>query len=438
MSPRRRALWLVVAAAVTAAGILAVRNPGAGRRALSGGFLNGERSVDLSSLDGPAAAAVGLLSEVTATRNVVSVTEQVVLPTAVTVPPQPALADKGAQGAQGPHAGEAGEAQAALPTGAAASPADRPLLPLQPRRLTQNGCCGGAWWSEDSSKILFVDRPDGAPSSAIYGAALWPPDTQPTVVDAELMLRSGASRLVVRPSGAHSIVEDPVSGDRWPLPTGGNPVRLSPDGSRAVWWEAQGGWAHNNSLVKVYGSDVYGFDKRELGGMWGTHVVSFLPDNRRVLVEGRPVRDRALFILATMDVETGKLTEVARGMWLSDASLSRDGSWVAYMTSLDREDPDANGIWAAPTVGGEARKLGFVGAYRWRDDSRLVYVPMVPGAESHEVWQVDVATGETTRLIGPDDARIRIANNDWSISPDGATLSYVSEDDRSIWVIDLP
>ena len=88
--------------------------------------------------------------------------------------------------------------------------------------------------------------------------------------------------------------------------------------------------------------------------------------------------------------------------------------------------------------GGEARKLDFVGAYRWRDGSRLAYVPMQLGAPSHELWQIDVETGETERLLGPESFPFRIANNDWSISPDGATLAFVSEADRNLWVADLP
>jgi hypothetical protein len=376
-----------------------------------------------------AGRAAGAIAGLSVTRETATPSKIEPLPTAITVSPQRELEAVGV-------AGEA--ARLAMPVDAEVALSVRPSLPLVPRRLTEAGCCSGAWWSDDSTAVHFVDRPGGAPTSAVYGVAVWPPNESPQVVDGELMLQSGATRLVVRPAGGHSIVEDPATGDRWPLPTGGNPVRLSPDGTRAVWWEAHGGWSDNSSLVRVFGSDVYGFDKRELGGMWGTRVVSFLPDSRRVMVVGRPVRDQTLYILATMDVEDGTVTELARGSWLSDAALSRGGSWVAYMTSMDRSDLAANGIWVTSTDGGDARKLDFVGAYRWRDDSRLVYVPMQLGADSHELWQIDVESGSTTRLLGPQDARLRIAGNEWSVSPDGASLVYLNGDDHSLWVVDLP
>jgi hypothetical protein len=42
------------------------------------------------------------------------------------------------------------------------------------------------------------------------------------------------------------------------------------------------------------------------------------------------------------------------------------------------------------------------------------------------------------RLLDPAEVPIHIANNDWSVSPDGHTMAFVSQDDRNIWVIDLP
>jgi hypothetical protein len=63
---------------------------------------------------------------------------------------------------------------------------------------------------------------------------------------------------------------------------------------------------------------------------------------------------------------------------------------------------------------------------------------MEPGAPHHSIWQLDAAAWQAQKLIGPDSAPIRIANNDWSISPDGNTMAFVSQDDRNIWAVDLP
>jgi hypothetical protein len=88
--------------------------------------------------------------------------------------------------------------------------------------------------------------------------------------------------------------------------------------------------------------------------------------------------------------------------------------------------------------GGPPRKLPFEGAYRWRDGDRLVYIPLAAGAPVHEVREYDARSEESRPLLDPATVPIRVANNDWSVSPDGQTLAWVAEDDRNLWVVDLP
>jgi hypothetical protein len=317
-----------------------------------------------------------------------------------------------------------------------AAPPERPLYPGQPRQLTQDACCSGAWWADDGSALYVLDQPPGAAQTAIYRLPLWPPGALPEVLDTRQL--AGQERYLVSPAGDHSLVEDRETGQSWQLPTGGSPARVSADGSRVVWWDMAGGRDRDTHLTHIYGAHIDGSGLKELGALWGAEVVAFLPDNRRVLVKGRPVVDRAVSVLATLDVETGELVSIARGPWLSDAALAPDGQHVAYVTSLDREDVAANGVWVAAVDGGEPKKLPFEGAYRWRDGDRLVYVPMQPGAASDSVWQYRVSTGTTEPLLDPADIELRIANNDWSIAPDGFTMAWLAEDDRNLWLVDLP
>jgi Tol biopolymer transport system component len=268
-------------------------------------------------------------------------------------------------------------------------------------------------------------------------APIWPPGSpvQPAGI---ALTAHAAGRFVVRQVGGQSEVEDLESGLRWTLPTEGGQVLISPDGSRVVWWSGASDEDHYRSLVTVSSSNINGSASRELITMWRAVVVGFHPDGRHVLVTGRPERGKAEYALVILDTESGDARHLASGSWLSDASISPTGDWVVYMTSLDTEDVDRNGIWVVSTSGGPPRKLDFVGAYRWRNGNRLVLVPQEPGVTQHSVWQLDVDTYEMERLIDPEDVPIRIANNDWSISPDGHTMAFVSEGDRSIWVIDLP
>jgi hypothetical protein len=318
----------------------------------------------------------------------------------------------------------------------APAPPERPYFPARPRQLTFDGCCAGAWWADDSAALHVLDRPAAAAQTAIYRLPLWPPGAPAEVLDTRLV--ASDERFLVRPAGDHSIVQDRSDGRTWPLPTGGGPARVSPDGSRVVWWDPAGGRDRDTHLTHVFGAAIDGSGQRDLGALWGAEVVAFLPDNRRVLVRGRPAADRAITILATLDVDSGHLASIARGPWLTEAALAPGGGHVAYTTSLDRADPAANGVWLVSLDGGGATKLPFEGAYRWRDAARLLYVPMILGSPSHEVWQYDVGSGTASRLLDPEQVPLRIANNDWSVSPDGHTIVWRSADDGNLWLADLP
>lgn len=327
-----------------------------------------------------------------------------------------------------------------LPAAPAAPRLSRGTMPGAPRRLLAGGCCPGAWWSADSATVLYIDRPAGAPVTALYGVDAWPPGAQGRVVDREIGRVPGAMSLRVEPQGNVSVVRDSISGERWTLPTDGNPLLLSPDGARAVWWEATGGRADVDGLNRVWTAAARGGEPVELASLWGLRVVEFLPDSIHVLVLGRPFRERPLYSLLRLNTLDGDMVELARGEWLAEPLLSPDGRWVAYLTSLDRANPTRNGVWLAPTQTdsyGAARKLDVVGAYRWRTGSTLAYVPFGLDVEGQELWQLDADTG-ATRLLLAADLGIRIAGNDWSISPDGGSMAWLDERERDLWLVDLP
>ena len=46
------------------------------------------------------------------------------------------------------------------------------------------------------------------------------------------------------------------------------------------------------------------------------------------------------------------------------------------------------------------------------------------GPLGHELWELDVNTGETRRLTDPDVTPFKIANGDWAVSPDGRHVAF--------------
>lgn len=59
------------------------------------------------------------------------------------------------------------------------------------------------------------------------------------------------------------------------------------------------------------------------------------------------------------------------------------------------------------------------------------------GPLGHELWELDVNTGETRRLTDPDVIPFKIANDDWAVSPDGRHVAFVESRDRNIWLLTL-
>lgn len=310
---------------------------------------------------------------------------------------------------------------------------------LRLRQLTFDGCCVGSWWSSDSKSLRFVDRPADGDDTALYVLPIWPPGQLPEVFDGGLSATEGEPRFSARPEGDFSVVADRVTGLEWPVQTGGNPTLVAPDGSTIAWYGATGGRSDIDGFTSFHVSAVDGSGERSLDGMWGGSLLRYLPDSAHVLALGRQDEGNADYSLRRIAVADGATEEIASGPWLSDVALSPGGSWVAFMISLDRDHPEANGIWVAPMGAGrgEPRKLELPGAYRWRDDDRLVYIPMLPGAPAHAVLQFDALLGRSSILLDPSDLPIRVAGNDWSISPDGNHLAFLAEADRCIWLLDL-
>ena len=127
---------------------------------------------------------------------------------------------------------------------------------------------------------------------------------------------------------------------------------------------------------------------------------------------------------------------------LRDAQISPGGSWIAlFLTFSDDDEETENGLWVVSADGATRRKLdvpGF-GAYRWRDDNTLLFIPMRTSAEdSMQLWAVDVSTNQNWPLTNPDTLFFSISNGDWNVSPDGRQVVFVNSADQNIWLMTVP
>lgn len=241
--------------------------------------------------------------------------------------------------------------------------------------------------------------------------------------------------LLAFPHQGQTVVEKLSTGQQWIIPNGGREVVFSPDGSKVAWSEGSPGPPFDTNLRVLWVSQSDGEQAGPVAALYSGGVAGWFPDGR-LLAIGRLESEEREQAYWTVRLDDLSITEIARGSRLRGATLSPGGSWLAYQVVFG-EDPAANGLWLANTNTGEHLKLQLFGAYRWRDDDRLLVVPLELDAPSHQVWEVDAASGEARALTSTELTPFKIANGDWALSPDGRHIAFVSAFDWNIWLLNL-
>lgn len=326
-------------------------------------------------------------------------------------------------------------------------PTPSPTPPPRPRQITDGGCCVAPTWSPDGRKVIFLDRPSDNAPTAYYGVDVTTAGAKPEVFEARVAQWTGDFKYITTRGDGFATVERPADGKTWRINTGrcgtiaptGCQVSLSPDRQQVVWSitaEATGPFENRHTQIRL--ANIDGSNVRTIASLLSTRAgASWFPDGRRLLVSGRPdttTQDIAFWVL---DLADGSMKEILRGERINRGALSPDGQWLFYSIVLD-DDPDRNGLWIIRTDGTGQRKLPFFGPSAWRGDNKLVYIPFQPETTSHSVWEYDVAKNTTRPLTDPKTTPFKISFGDWSLSPDGNRIVYMSADDRNLYVLDLP
>ncbi len=321
------------------------------------------------------------------------------------------------------------------------TPAPTPTITPTPtpelRQLTTGGCCVMPSWSPDSKQVLFIDKPPGAAEAGVYAVKVNDPSAGPQLAG-RVGIYSPDQTLVAYPQDTRTIVEKLSTGDRWVMPNNGQAVNFAPDDQHVAWeMEADSG-PYDQRQTEIYIANIDGTDSGTVARVYGGGLVSWMPHGLNLIFLGRPslnTHDRTLTVL---DLHTNVAADLVTAERISDVSVSRDGSWVAYTISFNADDT-RNGIWVQRSDGSGARKLDSWGAYQWRDDAHLLLIPARASADkSFEIWEVAAATGAQRQLTDGSVTPLNILNGDWRVAPDGKSVVFVSSADRNLWTMELP
>ncbi|WP_293911297.1 hypothetical protein [Deinococcus sp.] len=311
-----------------------------------------------------------------------------------------------------------------LPSAAAAQSV--PVLSSTP--VLGGECCPGTVWTPDSAALLFLDGPPARQATGIYRvSANGGPVTRQF---SNVAFFSPSLKWAVRP-GDPTTLENLTSNKRFTLPTAGANVTWSPSEAQVAYSVGQTSGNYDRRASRIYVAPVFG-QPRQVATLYGGGVNAWL-DQKRLLLSGKlspGTRDRQLW---TQDVGSGKRVVLGAALNFGGLSVSPGGRWVAYYVAFD--SLSRNGLFVQPTAGGARRKLDVFGSYRWRGDDQLVFIPLSAGGGPHTLRQYTLSTGQWRTLGSLGD---QVRQGDWSVSPDGKKLSYLSAKDGNVRVVALP
>jgi Tol biopolymer transport system component len=226
-------------------------------------------------------------------------------------------------------------------------------------------------------------------------------------------------------------VERVSDGQKWRVRTGGRSVLLSPDRTRVIWTETPQSGPNEQRISTIMIANLDGSDVHIVGRMLRAGVSGWL-DNQRLLMSARQDPKSQEVSLMVFSLVDGSSKILAKSERLRTVLASPGGTWVSYSIHFD-SDKNNNGLWLVRTDGNTpATHVDFFGSFQWRDDQRIVYVPFELDQPSNEFDEYNAATGARRRLTDQASGTFRIANGDWSISPDGHKIVFLDAKDFSL------
>ncbi|MBN1312543.1 MAG: hypothetical protein JXB30_14100 [Anaerolineae bacterium] len=302
-------------------------------------------------------------------------------------------------------------------------------------RLTEPGCCVQPFWSADGRQVQFIDKPEHNLPTGIYGVSI--DGGTPRLVSERIGVYSIDGRYVAYlNTDGQTIVEEVATGSQAIVQNGGKYVVFSPGSQRLAWEEfvSSGNFDQQGTSVKI--SNVDGSDIREVTVLYGGGIVGWLDDDTLLLLgKNTPAEeDRVLFTLSVID---GTRIDLAVQQRMRTIRMAPGGQWIVYAVTLDPDGPEDDGLWLVSADGSQHYHLDVFGGVQWRDETRLLVVPMDIDAPSHRLLQIDAPTGQVTPLTDPAQLPFRISGGDWSVSPTGEHIVFLNAEDQALWLLTL-
>jgi hypothetical protein len=308
-------------------------------------------------------------------------------------------------------------------------------LTRPPTQLSQGGCCPYAGWSSDSEWILYLDGKSDEVVPGLY--SLSRDGGKANLLTQRYGVFSEDWSLVAYLEAGQIYAERWAAGTRWPIPSNGRRIYFSKDNQSVAWeYGSTSIQSPDRRQTQVWISDLNGEGARELVTIHGGNFVGWVVGSEAVLVTGRlsPPDPAGIW---KIDAATGMGRLLFEAEKPRSISISPSGEWIVFFIAFEA-NPSRNGIWVLKTDGSFMDRLPVFGTYRWRSDGQLLVMPLDHTVSYPDIYQFDLENGQSWKLLDQAKIQLTIANNDWSISPNGRWLHYLSSEDRNLWILTLP
>lgn len=301
--------------------------------------------------------------------------------------------------------------------------------------LTRGGCCPGAFWSADSQEVRFLARPEPTQPASIYGVSRTGGSAKLVRRDPAFFSPDGAYTMTI--SGEDVVIDRAADQSRWTIMTGGRGVVFSHAMRSVAWTESSDAYANLNLIQRtIWVVDLDSGQRSKIVTVVGGGFLGWTSDDSAILVSGGLVTG-GLRGVWRVGVSDGTPEMLFAANEVQGALVSPRGGWLAFFVAFESQ-PDRNGLWILRTRDGAAHRLDLFGSYRWRMEGRLLIIPLELNEGGDGLWQYDSAEGSLVKLFDPGAVPFKVANNDWSVSPDGAYIAFRSAADLNIWTLALP
>ena len=319
---------------------------------------------------------------------------------------------------------------ATLPTFVAPPIAEGAALPIT--RLTQAGCCSWAWWSPDGRSVQMWDGVEGQRAAvykvALDGSAIGEPDMQgfkQFSPDGKYMLTWDNGRVSVTQI-SDGVVWQIATGSAWP--------RFSPHSGRLLWQRQPADSIPGSQppLTEIWVSSLDGAQRNLIKTQNGGSVLWL--DEDRLLMSTRP-QNSLMTTLTAYTISTGQEQKLLEVKSMRGLSIGPSGRLLMFYLAF-QDAPNTNGMYLMDTFGSAPSKLPFFGSIRWRDSLSVVYIPYGLN-QPMQFHLYDLGTGQDRALTDPQTQQVSVANDDWSVAPDGQSILWWSNDDYALYTLRL-